>query len=117
MFARMADCQTHVCAVGAWKVWVKESFKFNGYKGRVGGEAWHDSDNFKNCDDYRATWPWSIDINNCVWIGNHAFYGYGDHFCAQSRYHINRPWASSYAAMTMHNYGDGYVGFHWNDDC
>ncbi|HEX7244017.1 MAG TPA: SMP-30/gluconolactonase/LRE family protein [Solirubrobacterales bacterium] len=115
--AKMSDCQTHVCEVGAWRVWLKESFKGNGTKGKVGGEAWHDSSNYKNCDDWRATWPWSVSINACEWIGNHAFYGYGNHFCVQSRYHINRPWASSYAAMTFHNYGDGYAGPHWNDDC
>lgn len=97
----------------------KGEISFNGRKGVFGGEAWHDSEegSYHNCSDYSATWPWSIEENDCKWIGNHAFYGYGDHMCAQDLYHINKPWGSDYAAMTFHNYGDGYAGPHWNDDC
>ena len=118
MTAKMWDCQTHVCEVGAWRVNFKEQFHFNGHKGIVGGYSWHnDSSDYHNCDDYRAIYPWSISVNACVWIGNYAYYGYGEHMCAQMRYHIDKPWGEDYAAMTFHNYGDGFVGPHWNDDC
>jgi sugar lactone lactonase YvrE len=113
------DCQTHVCEVGLWRVDFYEKFFFNGHKGEIGGEAWHEDSkgSYKDCNDYRSVTPWSITINACKWIGNHAFYGYGEHMCANDEYHVNSTIRSVPAAMSMHDYGDGYVGFHWNADC
>ncbi len=116
--AAMRKCQTYVCAVGFWEAHLKEAFLFNGKEHVVGGQAWHDNTySYHHCNDYSSTEPWSIAVNDCTWIGNHAHYGHGHYMCAQEEFHANDHLSSEYHAMTFHNYGDGYAGQHQNSDC
>jgi sugar lactone lactonase YvrE len=112
-------CQTYWCPIGFWEMHFKEAFFYNGREHVVGGEAWHDSGarTFKTCNKYSSTEPWSLSVNSCKWIGNHAPYGHGSYFCAQDEWHANNHVTSEYHAMTFHNYGDGYAGRKQNSDC
>jgi hypothetical protein len=118
--AKMRKCQTYVCAVGFWEAHLEEAFLFNGTAHVTGGQAWHDTQySYHHCNNYSATQPWSISLNECTWIGNHAhYYRENAHYmCAQSIFHANDNLSSEYHAMTFHNFGDGYAKSHQNSEC
>jgi hypothetical protein len=118
--AKMRKCQTYVCAVGFWEAHLEEAFLFNGRPHVTGGQAWHDTEySYHHCNNVSATEPWSIKVNECIWIGNHAhYYRENAHYmCAQSVFHANDHLSSEYHAMTFHNFGDGYSKPHQNSEC
>ena len=115
---KMRKCQTYVCAVGFWEAWLEESFLYNGSEHVVGGQAWHDDKySYHHCNNNSSTTPYSIEVNACQWIGNHAHYGHGHYMCAQIEFHVMDHVTSNYHAETFHNYGDGYAGKHQNSNC
>jgi hypothetical protein len=117
----MQKCQTYyVCFPGAWEAHLEEAYLYNGVEHVTGGQAWHDSEaSYHHCNNYSSTEPWSIALNECTWIGNHAHYYHENahYMCAQEIFHVNNHATSEYHAMTFHNFGDGYAKGHQDSGC
>lgn len=113
--ASMKDCSIAGCFF--WHETVKELFFFNGRK------AWHHrygyNYDYVACDDNSGKGV-DVTVTFCGWRGpNPAYYGNGNHMSGQVHYKVygfvkGFPISANYA-MSMHNYGDGYVGYHSND--
>jgi hypothetical protein len=117
----MRKCQTYyLCFPGAWEAHLEEAFLYNGIEHVTGGQAWHDNEiSYHHCNNYSSTEPWSITINDCLWINNHVhYYRENAHYmCSQDVFHVNNHVTSEYHAMTFHNFGDGYAKGHQDNKC
>lgn len=101
----------------AWHEKFKELFFYNGRK------AWHHlygyNYSYVSCDD-NGGHGYDVKVTFCSWRGpNPAPYGNGIHMSGQVHYKVYAavkgfPLSTS-GAMSLHNYGDGYVGLHYND--
>ena len=119
--SEMTKCQTEVCLFGFWEKHFKERFLYNGtYHVPGSGQAWHDNGekSWHDCSNYSDETPFSIELGDCKWIGNHALYGPGGHYiCAQDIWYVHDHATTEFHAMTFHDFGDGYVGKHQNSAC
>lgn len=111
----MKMCQSTSC--GLWYEQFSELFFYDGRK------AWHDRYGYNysevKCDDNGASFG-SVDVKSCGWHGpNPAYYGQGVHMSGQVAFKVSITVGPAHKektySMSMHNYGDGYVGRHYNN--